>query len=293
MGQLVATLRRHPLLGYFALTYAISWGGVLAIVGTGGLRSGSVALPRGMWVWAAMLAGPSIAGVLLTYGVSGRAGLRDMWRGLGRWRVPRRWYATLLVTPVIGSLIGSALSLVSEDFRPWLIVEPNKVLVLGMFLALVVGAWVEELGWTGYATPRLRMIHGPVYAALLLGSLHGAWHFLADFSGRADAPPLFYVPRFVVFWLVGLIALRLLMVWVYDHTESLALGQLIHASYTAPLFLLTPPAASPAQLLLLWTVFTAVFVAVVVGLVRREVLGPAIDAHSARWMPTPSERTFS
>ena len=46
---------------------------------------------------------------------------------------------------------------------------------------------------------------------------------------------------------------------------------MIHASYTAPLFLLTPPAASPAQLLLLWTVFTAVFVAVVVGLVRREI----------------------
>jgi hypothetical protein len=54
------------------------------------------------------------------------------------------------------------------------------------------------------------------------------------------------------------------MVWSYAHTESLLLGQLIHASYTAPLFLLTPLDASPAQLLILWTTFTVVFAIVTV-----------------------------
>jgi hypothetical protein len=206
MARLVATLRRHPLTVYFTLAYAISWGGVVAMVGIGGLGSGNLEMPRGMVVWAAMLAGPSIAGILITYLVSGRTGLRDVWRRLCRWRVPRRWYATLLLTPVICSAIVAGLSLVSESFRPWLSVEPNQLLVLGTFFALAAGAWVEELGWTGFATPRLRMIH-------------------------------------------------------------------------------TPPAASAAQLLLLWTLFTAVFVAVVVG--------TSIASHSARWMPTPSDRTFS
>jgi membrane protease YdiL (CAAX protease family) len=261
-------MRRYPLLSYFALAYAITWGGVLVVVGPSGLRSGDLAMPRGMLVWIAMLAGPSIAGLVLTAVVAGRDGLRDLRRRLGRWRVPPRWYATLLITPLIGSAIVAGLTLVSADFRPWLMVERDKTLVLGMFVALVVGAGVEELGWTGYATPRLRLRYGSLGAAVLLGSLHGGWHFLADFSGRGDAAPLLYVSRFVIFWLVGLIALRLLMVWVYEHTESLLLGQLIHASYTAPLFLLTPPAASPAQLLLLWTLFTAAFTAFVVVLVR-------------------------
>jgi membrane protease YdiL (CAAX protease family) len=229
--------------------------------------------------------------MVLTAVVSGRTGLRDFGRRLGRWRIPALWYATLLITPLIGSVVVAGLSLVSADFRPWLMVESDKTLVSGMFVALVIGAGVEELGWTGYATPRLILRYGPPQAALLLGALHGTWHFLADFSGRGDATPLLYFPRFVIFWLVGLIALRLLIVWTYEHTESLLLGQLLHASYTAPLFLLTPPAASAAQLLLLWTLFTAVFLAAVLFLVRpgrmanwrvaarRQHGGPFTDAH--------------
>jgi uncharacterized protein len=263
-----AAARRYPLLAYFLVAYSITWGGVLALVGPGGLRSGQLTMPRGMLVWAAMLAGPSVAGVWLTFVVSGRDGWRDFRRRLTRWRIPARWYAPLLVAPVIGALVVGVLALVSQDFAPWVLVEGDTSAIVVMFVALVLGAAVEELGWTGYATPRMRRRFGLFRTALLLGALHGAWHFLADFSGRADAAPLLYVSRFVIFWTVGLIALRLLMVWAYEHTESLLLGQLIHASYTAPLFLLTPPAASAVQLLLLWTSFTVVFAAVVVVLVR-------------------------
>lgn len=268
MRSVAAALRRYPLVGYFMLTYGITWAGVLALVGTSGLRSGELEMPRGMFVWGAMLAGPSVAGLLLTLVVSGREGRRDFRRRLTRWRVPPGWYATLLVAPTIGTLVVGALALASPDFTPWLLVERDRSVVALMFVALVFGAAVEELGWTGFATPGLRRRLGLFETAVVLGLLHGVWHFLADFSGRAGAPPLLYFPRFVIFWVVGLVVLRLLMVWAYEHTGSLLLGQLIHASYTAPLFLLTPPAASAGQLLALWTLFTVAFGATVVAVVR-------------------------
>lgn len=268
-------IRRHPLLSYFILAFAISWGGVLAIVGPAGIKAGNLDVAHGMSVWIAMLLGPGISGVPLTGVVTGRAGLRDLRQGLGLRGVPVAWYATLLVAPIIGSSVVAGLALSSDDFLPWLVVEPNKALVVGVFLALIGGAWIEELGWTGYATPRLRLLYRPLHAALLLGALHGMWHFLADLSGRGDVAPALYFARFVIFWLIGLTALRMLMVWAYDHTRSLPLGQLLHASYTAPLFLLTPPAASAAELLLLWTLFTVAFVAVVFVLIRpKQVLIP-------------------
>jgi membrane protease YdiL (CAAX protease family) len=266
--RVAALARRHPLLAFFVLAYAITWAGVLGLVGASGLRSGQLEMTRGMLVWAAMLAGPSVAGLSLTVVVSGRDGWRDLWQRLTRWRVPARWYAALLVVPAIGSVLVATLWLASPDFAPWILVERDVDVVILMFVALVLGAAVEELGWTGYATPRLRLRFGLLHTALLLGGLHGAWHFLADFAGRGDVSPLLYFPRFV-------------MVWVYEHTESLLLGQLIHASYTAPLFLLTPPAASAAQLLVFWTLFTVAFAAVVILLVRPSTGSRRPASHAA------------
>jgi hypothetical protein len=47
----------------------------------------------------------------------------------------------------------ATLWLASADFTPWVVVERDRTLVILMFVALVFGAAVEELGWTGYATP--------------------------------------------------------------------------------------------------------------------------------------------
>jgi uncharacterized protein len=260
------TIKRHPLKSYFLLAYLIPWCAILALVGVDGLRSGDLSMSRGMLVWLAMLAGPSVAGILMTATVAGKEGLREFGARLRRWRVGGRWYLTLLVAPSAGLVTVVVLTAFSSDFTPMLVTEGSVTVLVVMFVALVAGASIEELGWTGFATPRITAAFGFFASGLMLGSLHGAWHFLADLSGRGDAG-IYYLPRFVVFWLVGLIVLRFLMLWVYEHTESLLLGQLIHASYTAPLFILTPVGMSGAQSLLFWSVFTALFGFVVFGLV--------------------------
>ena len=80
MTSFKAFIRRHPVLTYYALTFAISWGGLLLVIGGPGGIPGTpeqfeTLLP---FVILALLAGPSVAGILLTGLVSGRAGLREL-----------------------------------------------------------------------------------------------------------------------------------------------------------------------------------------------------------------------
>jgi uncharacterized protein len=259
---LLLMARRYPALSFFLLAYGISWTGILAIVGFSGLRSGELGMSRGMIVWLLMLLGPAISGIALTLLTGGKEGFADLRRRITLWRLPARWYGLLLVAPICGVLVLGVLWGLSADFQPMASAEPAKSLVIIMFLVLVAGAFIEEIGWTGFAAPKLRMLYGVFGTGLLLGVLHGLWHFLADFSGRGDASAVYYYPRFVVFWIGALTVLRILIVWAYESTESVLLAQLLHASYTAPLFVLTPPEATDAQMLLFWSLFTALFLIV-------------------------------
>ena len=99
MSTIRAFVMRHAVPAYFAVTFAISWGGLLAVGGLGGI-SGTTwqSDPRLPFLVLAMLAGPSIAGLLLTALVSGREGLREMLYRLLKWRIDARWYAVALLT---------------------------------------------------------------------------------------------------------------------------------------------------------------------------------------------------
>src|SRR5512134_2552908 len=102
-GLIVATLKafvtRHPVATYFALTFAISWGGVLLAVGGPAGLTGIKAQNNALFPLAllAMVAGPSVTGLLLTGLIDGRAGLLEFRSRLFEWRVGVRWYAVALL----------------------------------------------------------------------------------------------------------------------------------------------------------------------------------------------------
>lgn len=89
MKTIKTFLKSHPVLTYFALTFAISWGGMLLVIAVGG--SGGV--PMLAWV-----AGPPIAGIFLTGLLHGRDGFRELFIRMRRWRVGARWYAVFKAT---------------------------------------------------------------------------------------------------------------------------------------------------------------------------------------------------
>ena len=120
MTTIKAFIKRHPVLIYFALTFAISWGGVLILGGPDGMPATSEQFEK-LWpiVFLAYFLGPSVASILLTGLVYGRAGLRELLSRLLRWRVGARWYAVALLTaPLLVTAILFALSLTSPVFLP-------------------------------------------------------------------------------------------------------------------------------------------------------------------------------
>ena len=100
MTTIKAFIKRHPLLTYFALAFAISWGGVLIVAGgPGGISANSEASEMQLtFLYPALIVGPSVAGILLTALLYGRVGLRELRSRLLKWRVGARWYAVALLT---------------------------------------------------------------------------------------------------------------------------------------------------------------------------------------------------
>ena len=171
----MAILRRHPLLAYYVLTFALSWGGFVLVMGPGSLLNTDWQA-EGRFVAAvmAMLAGPSIAGLLLTGLLDGRAGYRDLLRRLFTWRVGMRWFGfAILPAPIIAAGTLFALSTTSP-----LVTADNKAVVVLGGLAAAAATLLEEVGWTGFVVPRMRRRHDVLATGLIVGLLWGFWHFL-------------------------------------------------------------------------------------------------------------------
>jgi membrane protease YdiL (CAAX protease family) len=240
-----AIARTHAIVAYFVLTFAISWGGVLLVIGGPDGITGTTAQDDPLFplVFVAMLAGPSLAGVALTGLFGGMAGLRELMTGLSKWRVGARWYAVALLTaPLLTAVVLLAASVLSAQFVPTILATNDRAALLRFAFAvgLFAGAF-EEAGWTGFAVPALRLRYGVVATGLIVGVFWGAWHILAIVWGvgvRAGALPLALFVALDIFSVLP--AYRVLMVWVYDRTDSLLLAMLMHASLTASSLIFSP-----------------------------------------------------
>jgi membrane protease YdiL (CAAX protease family) len=242
MTTIKAFIKRHPLLSYFALAFVISWAGILIVVGPSGISANS--LPSDMQVallYPTMVVGPSVAGLLLTGLLYGREGFRGLRSRLLKWRVGARWYAVALLTaPLAYAATLFVFSLASPEFVPAIFTAGGKAaLVLGAIVGALFVSLFEELGWTGFAIPRMRLRYGVLATGLIVGLLWGAWHFLAFFVGVSNPasnpyagaiPLVLFLPALLF---SSLPAFRVLMVWVYDRTESLLLAIFMHASLLA------------------------------------------------------------
>lgn len=245
--NLKSIVERHAVWAYFGLVFALAWGGIFLVVQTVS-PSGDAASPAMIGIVALpMLLAPGLAGITLTALAEGRAGLRALWARMTHWRVDARWYlVALFVMPlaVLAILAGLAL-LVTPAYAP--------VLSLLGVAGLAAG-YLEEFGWTGFATPRLLSVRGPLAAGLVLGVLWGLWHGLADYVIRGHTHGAFWPVAFALF-VLAVTAWRVLMVWVYHTTQSGLVAQLMHFSYTGSLALFIPlDAISHAQDALIYVV---------------------------------------
>jgi membrane protease YdiL (CAAX protease family) len=250
MMKIKAFLKKNLVLSYFVLAFLISWGGSLLGGGASFMRGEKLepidVLPMGV----AMLLGPFISGIVMTYIDTGRNGVKDLFAGMKIWKGKIIWYGAALDFPILILLVLLPLStLVTKELSPTFF--PIGI-ILGTFAGLM-----EETGWMGFAYPRMRSKHGVLRAAIILGILHAVWHILADFLGNFNNYGAVWLPYFASFSLF-VIALRVVIVYVYEKTDSLFLAQLMHASSSGFLAALVPMGISGHS----WFIFYAVYAAV-------------------------------
>lgn len=242
-------LKQYPVFIYYILTFAISFGGFL-LIGSSGFFAGTnwETDPRFQIAVLAMLAGPPIASIILTILISGKSGLRELFSHLSRWRVNGRWYLdALLIAPFLQALVLFILSIFSLEFLPAIFKTNDKIsLLLPGILVGIAGGFVEELGWTGFAIPRLLNRYNALTTGVIVGILWGVWHLLqmiwVGVSSYATVAPAIFLPIYFISSIAALTAFRILMVRVYEHTESLFLVIIMHASYIfSTLFVFASP----------------------------------------------------
>jgi membrane protease YdiL (CAAX protease family) len=234
---------RNEVISYFILTFIISWIGILLVATQTGIPATeddfNRLLPIAMTPY---LLGPTIVSVLLTATIDGKKGIKKLISRLVNWRFRSTWYVlSALILPVLAICILFVLSRFSDDYLPDILTSENKIdlIISGLVYGIIGGGILEEIGWSGFASTKLREKHSILKTGLIVGFYWGAWHFLPTIwgSGNESGELLLsvFLPGFFFHYL-GLIPFRIIMVWVLDNTNGLLGPIIMHATLTAFLF---------------------------------------------------------
>lgn len=239
-----AFLKRHPVSTGFMLMFLCTWPVDL----WGAANSHGWALPQIPPILPLLVGyGFVVAAVVMTGILDGRAGIRALLRQFLVWRVGLLWYGVVLLGPFAVDLVAVALYAAGggvPDFRhPYAlqIVGPSFDLwaVLPVFFLVGVFTNGEEIGWRGFALPRLQARHSALVASLVIGIVWALWHipkFLTAGSAQNYSFSLYVVDT---------VAKAVLFTWVYNSTRSSLLTvTLLHAAMnTSAVFLPILPVA--------------------------------------------------
>jgi membrane protease YdiL (CAAX protease family) len=268
-------IKRHQVLSYYLLVFAISWGGILILIGGPGNIPGTTEQASKLFIPALliMFAGPFISGILMNFFVGGKEGVRKLLSRLGQWRTGARWYAMAILTgPFLVAAVLFGLSLFDRAFLPGIVTTNDKFasLIFGIGWGLVGGGLLEETGWTGFAVPKLRQRYSVLSTGLIVGILWGIWHFMIAFWASnylgGVGSWIMFVAGFLAFYLLALPAYRVLLVWVFDRTGgSLPVVMLMHACLSASTLIFQPP--TPGAIALVWNLALGVVLWIIVAAV--------------------------
>ena len=137
------------LLKFFLLTYAVMWTCFITV---------AVAIPAGTPVGHVLLLlgafAPSLAALWLTARIEGGAAVETLLRRVIQWRVAGRWY--LFAAGYVAAIKLSVALIYRVVTGEWPRFGQESV---GIILAAIVFSTPfqagEEIGWRGYALPRL------------------------------------------------------------------------------------------------------------------------------------------
>lgn len=228
---MVTFIKRHALVAFFVLAYALSWGNFML----------SATWPNIPFLFPY---GPLLAAIIVAGITCGSEGLKDILMHCLRWRVGLKWYAAALVLPVaialtvvfLNVLLGASIP-TSAQLGPW------YSLFILFPLAMIDAPLGEEPGWRGYAMPRFSARRSHLENSLILGVLLAGWHLPLALAGGDSAVP----------YLIATIASAVVTNWVYYNAhKSALLAILYHTSANTMGLYLFPTSAGPESVRMFW-----------------------------------------
>jgi uncharacterized protein len=222
----------HPLISFFVLTYAGAW-----------LLWAPLAIFRdhvpGPLAFVLLMLGslvPSTVGVLFVALLRGRSGVRTLLGRLLRARIGLRWYLAVVALAVpalfavwVSTLLGGPTPVVATTIA---------AVVMSFLFSIFPGSAVgEELGWRGFALPRLQIRHSALAASLIVGAAWGIYHFPLFLLGSPIRPLALFLP-----FAIGCVIMSIFYTWMYNGTGgSLLIVVLLHAATNLPLTVVYAP----------------------------------------------------
>jgi uncharacterized protein len=206
MSRLAGVVKRHPIVTFFVLTYAIGWG----------------CIP----FWTFQAGSPFIAALIVIPLTQGVAGLKKLGLRMIRWRVRWFWYVVAITLPLGVLVLTAGLNVALGASAPSLAFG-SLTTVLLVFAVRVVnpadGALGEEPGWRGFALPGLQGSgFSPLVSTLILGVLVSGWHVPLLFLEEGSLQP-----SIIVGFLLGTVAVTFWYTWMFNRTGGSVLITLV------------------------------------------------------------------
>jgi membrane protease YdiL (CAAX protease family) len=246
---------RRALSVFFVLTFAVTWGvGVVVLLFPSQLETIFGPMSEGNPLFFLAVFSPTLTSLLLTGFIEGREGIWNLVSRLGRWRFHVFFYFfVLIVVPALGYLAAVLGGMGSDlDLRYWYLYLP----LLFSRIFTDPGPLGEELGWRGFALPRLLKQFDALKASLILGVLWGIWHLPAVLCSGLPQQGVS-----ILAFILGGVALSILSTWLYNSTgESVLITAMLHLTTNfsltvigAPIWIFMGLLAGVAILVILYT----------------------------------------
>lgn len=204
-----------------------------------GSARGLVPIHVPIGLMAAAIYSPAVVALLFSYHAGGRREVWTLLRPLTNWRIAFRWYAIALLLPfavngvalILWTSSGQSAPSIPGDIPRELASLSTLPLLPYVSLAVfqLLGSLGEEIGWRGYALPRLQQRLASLDASLVIGVVWLLWHvplFLIPDSTQAQVPFAWYA--------LYVPAVSVLFSWIYNRTGgSLIPVTLFHAAIQA------------------------------------------------------------
>lgn len=227
-------MRQHPLCSFFFMAYAFSWIILIPFI----LSQWNI-LPdsKGFQVFFVLnpFVGPALSAYIMSRITGGKDGWLNIRKRFRRLKVDWHWYGFILLGIPVMMFLGIIVfpgTLASFQGLP-----PAFLITYIIYFVVIFfggGPLGEEIGWRGFALPRMQARYGALRATLLLGILWTFWHlphFLttAQRGGPGSSLSILYINLPIFLLLV--MSISVIMTWVFNHTkESLFISVLLHAS---------------------------------------------------------------